>query len=49
MIENDIIVCVGMTCDNFEELKKMNIMISELHEKIWTKRLRWWHDDIVLT
>jgi hypothetical protein len=27
----------------------MNIMIPEIHENMWTEKLRWLHSDIVLT
>jgi hypothetical protein len=36
----DIIVCVGIECCSFEEVKKMNVMIPEIHEKMWTELLR---------
>jgi hypothetical protein len=30
----DIISCIGIKCDSFEELKKMNVMIPKVHEKM---------------
>jgi hypothetical protein len=36
----DIIVCVGTSCDNFEKLKKMNVMIPEIFEKMWEEEDR---------
>jgi hypothetical protein len=30
----NIIVCVGTKCDNFDKLKKMNVMIPEIHKKM---------------
>jgi hypothetical protein len=30
----DIIACVGIYSDCFEELKEMNVMIPEIHEKM---------------
>jgi hypothetical protein len=37
----DIIACVGIHCDCFEKLKKMNVMIPEIHEKMWEEENRW--------
>jgi hypothetical protein len=48
MLGKDIIKDVEMICYGFEEVKKMNVMIAEIHEKMWTMRLRVWHYDIVL-
>jgi hypothetical protein len=31
----DIIACVGRCCNGFEELKEMNVIIPEIHEKMW--------------
>jgi hypothetical protein len=31
----DVIAYVGICCDGFDELKEMNVMIPEMHEKIW--------------
>jgi hypothetical protein len=36
----DIIACVGTRCDNFEKLKKMKVMISKIHEKMWEEEDR---------
>jgi hypothetical protein len=36
----DIITCVGTKCESFEELKKMNVMIPEMHEKMWEEEDR---------
>jgi hypothetical protein len=47
-LEKDIIGCVGRSWDGFEELKKMNDMICEVYENMWTEKLRWW-DDIIFT
>jgi hypothetical protein len=44
----DNIVWVGVDCSGFEELKKMNVMIHEIHEKMWTEMYRPWEEDIVL-
>jgi hypothetical protein len=32
-VGKDIIVYVGVGCPSFEELKKINVMIPEMHEK----------------
>jgi hypothetical protein len=37
----DIIACVGLYCVNFKKLKEMNVMISEIHEKMWVEKDRW--------
>jgi hypothetical protein len=34
----DIIPCIGTKCDNFEELKKMNVSIPEKHKKMWEEK-----------
>jgi hypothetical protein len=34
----DIIACVGLYCINFEKLKEMNVMIPEIHEKMWVEK-----------
>jgi hypothetical protein len=36
----DIITCVGIECPSFEKLKKMNVMIPEIYEKMWAQMLR---------
>jgi hypothetical protein len=43
----DIIVCVGIKCDNFEKLKKMNVMIFEIYEKMWKEKDRLRCNDMV--
>jgi hypothetical protein len=48
ILRKDVIECVGITCDAFEELKKVNVMIPEIHEKIWTEKLKYGYNDIVL-
>jgi hypothetical protein len=35
----DIVRFVGIYYFSFEEMKKMNVMIPEIHEKMWTERL----------
>jgi hypothetical protein len=37
----DIISSVGIHCDCFEELKEMNVMIPEIHEKMLEEENRW--------
>jgi hypothetical protein len=34
----DMIACVGIHCDCLEELKEMNVMISEIYEKMWEEK-----------
>jgi hypothetical protein len=36
----DIIACVGICWNAFEELKEMNVMIHEIHEKMWEEEDR---------
>jgi hypothetical protein len=36
----DIITCFGTRRDNFEKLKKMNVMIPEIYEKMWEEENR---------
>jgi hypothetical protein len=31
----DMITCVGARCDEFKKLKELNVMISEIYEKMW--------------
>jgi hypothetical protein len=31
----ELISCVGINCNGFDELKEMNVMIPEMHEKMW--------------
>jgi hypothetical protein len=40
ILDKDIIKDVGTSCVGFEKLKKMNIMIPEIHENMWTEKLR---------
>jgi hypothetical protein len=35
----EIIACVGTKCDNFEKLKKMNVMISEITKRCGKRRI----------
>jgi hypothetical protein len=44
----DIIAYVGICCDAFEVLKEMNVMISEMHEKMWEEEDRWGRCNMVL-
>jgi hypothetical protein len=34
MLGKEVIAYVGIVCDLFEELKEMNVMISEIKEKM---------------
>jgi hypothetical protein len=43
----NIIACVGLYCINFKKLKKMNIMIPEIYEKIWEEKNKWGVDIVV--
>jgi hypothetical protein len=45
--KNNIVTCVGIDYNAFKELKKMNVMIPEMHEKMWMEKVRWGYDDIV--
>jgi hypothetical protein len=36
----DIIACIGIKYDGFEELKKINVMIPEIHKKMWEEEDR---------
>jgi hypothetical protein len=45
----DIIACLGLYCINFKKLKEMNVMIPEIHEKMWVEKDRWGHDGVVYT
>jgi translation initiation factor IF-1 len=42
-----IIECTGNECPDLEELKKMNVMIAEIHEKMWTEKYRLRRGDMV--
>jgi hypothetical protein len=37
----DVITCVKICCDAFDELKEMNVMIPEMDEKMWEEENRW--------
>jgi hypothetical protein len=39
-LRKDTIACVGICCDCFKELKEMNVMIREIHEKMWEEENR---------
>jgi hypothetical protein len=43
----DIIACVEIECNSFKKLKEMNVIIPEIHEKMWTEKLRWEGDGMV--
>jgi hypothetical protein len=34
----DLITFVGICCDLFDDLKEMNVMIPEIHEKMWEEK-----------
>jgi hypothetical protein len=40
-------VCIGIECESFEELKEMNVMIPEIHEKMWTEKDRLGYKGVV--
>jgi hypothetical protein len=39
-MEKEVIACVGIYCNSFDELKEMNVMIPEVHEKMWDEEDR---------
>jgi hypothetical protein len=45
----DIIAYVGLYCINFKKLKKMNVMIPEIHEKMWEEKDKMGHEGVVYT
>jgi hypothetical protein len=34
----DVIACLRIYCEWFGELKEMNVMIPEIHEKMWEEK-----------
>jgi hypothetical protein len=49
ILRKDINRCVGTICHAFEELKRINLMIPEMDEKMSMEMLRLWNSEILLT